>query len=115
MVKKASPHRRLIISKNLILMLVMLAIIALSSVAWFTIHAQVSAEGMYVQASRSADIELALPGENGVFPEDSAFSESINFQEGNDLLNKLFKDITSDGTQFVNPSFESATSIKDGR
>lgn len=125
---KHANNRRFIITKNLIMMLVMVVVITLSVWSWFTINRTVSADGMSVVA-KSSNVQIALPfkdsypddvGKNGftqadkdagyVFTNEIIFNESdqahsTDSDETNALIN-FFRDTTSGGTNFLIPTFE---------
>lgn len=119
MKKNASRSRRLMFTKNSILMLVMLVIIALSVWAWYLDpHAPVTAEKNEIAAAGTDDIELALPvKDNGqdYYPNDeSLWLHKIDLS-GTGYLKNLVKDVTSNGEQFVVPNFEAAAGLEQGR
>lgn len=116
---EASRNRRLLITKNSILMLVMLVVIFLAIWAWYlNPHAPVTAENTEITAAGTDDIELALPVKvdgNDYFPVDNTeWKRKIEFNESGYFKN-LVKDVTSDGAQFVVPNFEAAAGLEQGR
>lgn len=116
--KNTSPNRRLMITKNSILMLVMLVIIFLAIWAWYVNYTEVSASMTTISAGDAENIELALPekvnGEDSFPVNNSSWKNTIEFTDTGYLKN-LVKDITSDGEQFAIPNFEAAASLKQGR
>lgn len=98
-------HRRLLITKNLILMLVMLVLIILSVLAWFSFNKTVDASDICVKASTS-DIDIA----NCIKTYDSnydlltdgpgEFGRIVTFDDF-----KLTKDCTGDGEELIVPEF----------
>lgn len=106
-------------TKNSILMLVMLVIIALSVWAWYLDPlTPATAETTEISAAGTDDIELALPVKvNGVdyFPVDNTeWKHKIMFNETGYLKN-LVKDVTSNGEQFAVPNFQAAVGLEKGR
>ncbi len=115
MIKNAAGNRRLIITKNLIMMLVLLAVILMAVFAWYTNITEVTASQSSISASAAEGVELALPTADGKFPtSNDAWTNDLNFSDSGFLKN-LVKDITSDGEQFVMPNFEAAKGLKQGR
>lgn len=116
--KNTSPNRRLMITKNSILMLVMLVIIFLAIWAWYSNNTEVSASMTTISAGEAENIELALPekvnGEDSFPVNNSSWKNTIEFTDTGYLKN-LFKDITSDGEQFAIPNFEAAAGLEQGR
>lgn len=117
MKKIAIGDRRFVITKNLIMMLVMLVVIFVAIFAWYSNNTEVTASGTTISAKAADKVELALPvkGENGYeFPvADSEWKTELNFKLS-EYFKNLVKDITSNGEQFAIPNFETG-SIKDGR
>ncbi|MBQ5398993.1 MAG: hypothetical protein IIU14_06130 [Ruminococcus sp.] len=116
--KHARPDRRFIITKNLIMMLVMLVVIFLASFAWFRANPEATASGLSVKAKSAGGVELALPYKgsypNGAdVPVVSQFSDSIEF-ENSGFVKGMFKDVTSDGKRFLIPTFESEKNLSQG-
>lgn len=116
-----SRDRRLLITKNSILMLVMLVVVFLAIWAWYLDpQAPVTAENTEIAAAGTDDIELALPvkvqGDNtDYFPKSNTeWKHKIEFNDSGYLKN-LVKDVTSNGEQFVVPNFEAAAGLKQGR
>lgn len=114
-----SRDRRLLITKNSILMLVMLVVVFLAIWAWYLDpHAPVTAETTEIAAAGTDDIELALPVKvdgNDYFPVDNTeWKHTIEFNDSGYLKN-LVKDVTSNGEQFVVPNFEAASGLEQGR
>lgn len=115
MIKKTAGRWRLIISKNLIMMLVVLAVILMAVFAWYTNVTKVTAEMTSISAATAEGVELALPNEDGSFPtSNESWTPNLDFAKSG-YLKDLVKDITSDGQQFVMPNFEAAKGLKEGR
>ncbi len=116
--KNTGHNRRLMITKNSILMLVMLVIIFLAIWAWYANANTVTASMTTISAADSENIELALPekvnGEDSFPVNNSSWKNTIEFTDTGYLKN-LFKDITSDGEQFAIPNFEAAAGLEQGR
>lgn len=106
---KHAGHRRLIISKNLILMLVLLVVVGISIFAWFTSNEEAEASGISIKAKAVDYVELALPekvNDMDSFPKSNdSWDTEIDFKSSG-YFKDLVKDITSDGEQFVIPNFE---------
>ncbi len=114
--------RRYLITKNSILMLVMLVIIFLAIWAWFGVSDSAEASGIRLKSTHPDEIEIAVPKKNvqdGVstdyFPiSNNDWDYSIQF-ENTGYLNDLVKDVTSDGSEFIIPGFNASTDYKTGR
>ena len=104
--KKQPSHNRHMLSKNSILLLVMLVCIFLSTLAWFASGSMdASANGLSANTQTPSTLQMALPDANGNAPEnDEAYSSSINFNEKIDILRALSSDVTSDGLYFIKPT-----------
>ena len=92
-----SPARRLLLSKNFILMIVMLVVIIVAVSAWFTLNRTVTADNISVTAT-STQIQIAKVTEGGGPGE---FSNYIKF-DGPFIFNK---DCTGDGEKLIVPEF----------
>lgn len=114
--KKTAGSRRLVFSKNLIMMLVLLVVILITVFAWYTNTDTVTASKSTISACGADGVELALPDKDtGAFPKSNdAWTTQLDFS-GSGYLKNLVKDITSNGQQFVMPNFEAAKGLKDGR
>ena len=114
MKKIAIGDKRFVITKNLIMMLVMLVVIFVAIFAWYSNNDTVTASGTQISAKSADNVELALPV-NGEFPvNNSEWKTEINFNSS-EYLKNLVKDVTSNGEQFAVPNFEAAKGLKDGR
>lgn len=117
MKKIAIGDKRFVITKNLIMMLVMLVVIFVAIFAWYSNNDTVTASGTQISAKAADDVELALPvkvGSDYKFPiQNSVWTKSLNFKLS-EYFKDLVKDITSNGEQFVVPNFKTG-SIQDGR
>lgn len=131
---KHASNRRLIITKNLIMMLVMVVVITLSVWSWFTVHNSVSADGMSVKVKASNEIQLALPYSRSYsYPDDylpnpvkeagHKFKQEIIFDDSQIFSDyqgdsehqlDLFRDTTSGGDKFIVPTFL-GSSISSGK
>ena len=119
MENNTSRDRRLMITKNSILMLVMLVIIFLAIWAWYLDpFTPVTASNTEISAAGTDDIELALPVKvDGVdyFPVDNTeWKHKIEFNDSGYFKN-LVKDITSNGEQFAIPNFQASAGLEKGR
>ena len=83
MKRKQSLDRRMMISKNSILMLVLLVTVFIAVWAWFAESTdEAVASGLSAGTKTPATLELALPNENGTYPtDDSAYSATIDFDK----------------------------------
>ena len=116
MKKIAIGDRRLVITKNLIVMLVMLVVIFVAIFAWYTSNYKTTAETTSISAQGADNVELALPNEDGSFPiSNDSWKSELDFMKSPYCLKELVKDITSGGKQFVVPTFSAAKGLKDGR
>ena len=117
MKKIAIGDKRFVITKNLIMMLVMLVVIFVAIFAWYSNNDTVTASGTQISAKSADNVELALPVKSGnsyVFPtSNSSWSTEIDFKES-EFFKDFVKDITSNGEQFVIPNFKTG-SIESGR
>ena len=116
MIKNAAGGRRFIITKNLILMLAILAVIIVAIFAWYSDIRVTTAETTTISAKAADNVELAVPkASNGSFPLDNEdWTDELKFADSGFLKN-LVKDITSGGKQFVVPNFEAAKNLREGR
>lgn len=116
MKKIAIGDRRLVITKNLIVMLVMLVVIFVAIFAWYTSNYKTTAETTSISAQGADNVELALPNEDGSFPiSNDSWKSELDFMKSPYCLKELVKDITSGGKQFVVPTFSAAKGLKEGR
>lgn len=105
MKKTTSPVRRLFLTKNFIMMLVLLVVIVMSVSAWFTFNKTVKANNMTVKAvSTEIDIAKCLKqyDVNGEVTQDGPdeFTDTISFDDFT-----LTKDCTGDGMSLIVPEF----------
>lgn len=115
MKKIAIGDKRFVITKNLIMMLVMLVVIFIAIFAWYSNNDTVTASGTQISAKSADNVELALPKADGSFPiSNDDWDTTLKFEDSGYLKN-LVKDITSNGKQFAVPTFEAAKGLKDGR
>ncbi len=115
MKKIAIGDKRFVITKNLIMMLVMLVVIFIAIFAWYSNNDTVTASGTQISAKGADNVELALPKADGSFPiSNDDWDTTLKFEDSGYLKN-LVKDITSNGKQFAVPTFEAAKGLKDGR
>lgn len=115
MKKIAIGDKRFVITKNLIMMLVMLVVIFVAIFAWYSNNDTVTASGTQISAKGADNVELALPTSDGKFPtSNDDWKSELDFAHSGYLKN-LVKDITSNGKQFAVPTFEAAKGLKDGR
>lgn len=115
MKKIAIGGKRLVMTKNLILMLVMLVVIFVAIFAWYSDNNEVTASGTTISAKSADNVELALPNSDGSFPiSNNSWDTHIDFG-GSGYLKNLVKDITSNGKQFAVPSFAAANGLAQGR
>ena len=115
MKKIAIGDKRFVITKNLIMMLVMLVVIFVAIFAWYSNNDTVTASGTQISAKSADNVELALPNDDGSFPiSNNKWDTNLQFADSGYLKN-LVKDITSNGKQFAVPTFEAAKGLKDGR
>lgn len=109
MKKYASPFRRLFLTKNFIMMLVMLVVIIVTVSAWFTVHKTVSADTMRVQAE-STEIDIAPcvktydSSYNVLTDGPGEFGGSLTFSAPEDF-GSFTKDCTGDGKDLIVPDF----------
>ena len=123
MEQKTSRSRRYIVTKNSILMLVVLVIVFLAVWAWYNNAKKTSASTTTLSASPADGVEIAVPEkvDDGTgklvdsFPiHNDSWKSEIKFEDSGYVKN-LVKDITSDGRQFVIPGFNSTEDYAVGR
>lgn len=114
MMKKQSLDRRMMISKNSILMLVLLVIVFIAVWAWFAGNTEVAqASGLSASTKTPSTLELALPNEDGSYPEeDSAYSSSIDFDKQISIIRTMVTDVTSDGLHFIIPTTTQESGVR---
>lgn len=104
MKKDSSPQRRrLMISKNSILMLVALVAIFLAIWAWFTAQNSATASGISLKTESPETLEIAVANADGTIPDDDEFTSSLDLDNYISVIKTLDKDITSDGFSFIIP------------
>lgn len=97
MKKKTSRKRHLFLTKNFIMMLVMLVVIIVAVSAWFTVNKKVTADNISVKAG-STDVQIAKVTEGGgpgVFSPEIEFGGPFTF----------IRDCTGDGETLIVPAF----------
>lgn len=117
MENNTSRDRRLLITKNSILMLVMLVIIFLAIFAWYFINRNVAATGINIKAADAGEVQIAITNEgvdNGVFGNYVTNNNTRTFVAGRWSDSATFSgpfsfsnDVTSDGLEFIIPAFSS--------
>lgn len=116
MTKKTGRNRRFIITKNLIMMLVVLVVGLLAVWSWFTINRTVTASNISVKAAFPNEIGLANVRYNSAGEDigPDVFSGQLTFTGA-----KLTKDCTGDGETLIVPDFsiikDKNTAIQKGR
>ncbi len=115
MIKKQGLDRRMMISKNSILMLVLLVTVFIAVWAWFAEGAEeAKASGLSASTKTPATLELALPNEDGSYPtEDSAYSPSIDFDKQISIIRTMVSDVTSDGLYFIIPTTTQTSGVRE--
>lgn len=121
MKKSTSRSRRYLITKNSILLLVMLVVIFMAVWAWFIAdNSTANASGLKIAVAEPGDMQIALPYK-GSYPKDTdpasvRFSDSIDFTQSSFFSTDMFGDVTSDGINFIIPTFEvDKDNNRDGR
>lgn len=122
MKKSTSRSRRYLITKNSILLLVMLVVIFLAVWAWFGGGDVATATGIKMSSNNPEEIEIAVPEKvvkNGhvidAFPQNNnSWDYNIQFEKTG-YLSDLVKDVTSDGKEFIIPGFNASTDYQTGR
>lgn len=105
--KTGVKNRRFLFAKNSILMLVMLVVIFLAIFAWYYINKNVSATGISVKSATPGQVQIAVPNSTtDKLPADGSFTDSIDFKNETNYFMDFVKDVTSDGHQFVVPTFD---------
>ena len=105
MKKKTSRKRHLFLTKNFIMMLVMLVVIIVAVSAWFTVHKEVIGDNIYFKATRNElSIAKVVKTETspGVYTEGPGeFLSEISFSS--DFV--FVRDCTGDGETLIVPDF----------
>ena len=114
MKRKQSLDRRMMISKNSILMLVLLVTVFIAVWAWFAESTdEAVASGLSAGTKTPATLELALPNENGTYPtDDSAYSATIDFDKQISVIRTMVSDVTSDGLHFIIPTTTQSSGVR---
>ncbi|MBR2108825.1 MAG: hypothetical protein IJ932_02605 [Ruminococcus sp.] len=114
-------NRRLLLTKNSIMMLVMLVIIFLAIFAWYNLNKSVTATGISVTASKPDEVEIAVE-RNGKIGSYITTNGATNWTEGrwSDKANfddpfQFTSDVTSDGLTFIIPAFSSTEDNPDAK
>lgn len=107
--KKVAPNRKTgrMIAKNLIILLVLVAVTFVSIWSWFTDKTSASADGITVNCKKPDGVEFAVV-DKGATPTDSDFTrdpgEFFTLSSGSDFLSGLtMSEVTSDGVNFYKP------------
>ena len=120
MTKQPSHNRRFIMTKNLIMMLVVLVVGLLAVWSWFTVNQRVEANTITVRAAYPNEVSLAKVLKtytNGTLEKEGpdVFSGSIQFNS----TYQFTKDCTGDGKTLIVPDFsvlkDKEEAIKKGR
>ena len=118
--KTGVENRRLMFTKNLIMMLVMLVIIFLAVFAWYSVRKNVTATGITVTASLPDEVEIAIEDENHVIGNYVTEKGNTSFKAGvwtdKVMFNGPFQfseDVTSDGANFLIPAFNTTENNDD--
>ena len=123
--KTGVSNRRLLITKNSIMMLVMLVIIFLAIFAWYFINKNVSATGISVKAAQPDEVQIAITengADTGIFGNYVTTNNTTSFVAGHWSDSATFdgpfqfsNDVTSDGLTFINPGFSSTEDNDDAK
>ena len=105
--KQAGTHRRVLISKNLIIMLVLLAVMLLAIWSWFSVHKTVSATGISVSSGLPSEIDVAPVITSTASNGDPIEGPGEFVGELSLPGAKLSKDCTGDGVDLNIPDFKS--------
>lgn len=94
------------LTKNSIVMMVMLIVIVLATMAWFSLSRYSEALDVVIGTEESSVIRFAMPESDGSYPtsEDDYFNY-LNFQEkmGELKMDTFSQEVTSDGVNFLIP------------
>lgn len=114
MKKKQSLDRRLMISKNSILMLVILVTVFMAIWAWFASGTEATANGLSVGAKTPATLDIAMPDESGLPPaaDSTEWKSEINFNNMSSIQRIMENDVTSDGLHFIIPATKMASGTR---
>lgn len=99
MKKNASLFRHLFLSKNFIMMLVMLVVIVMAVSAWFTVNKTVTADNITIEAG-SSELDIAEAIKTSTTDGPGVFTDRLTFSGF-----KLIKDCTGDGVNLIVPDF----------
>jgi hypothetical protein len=115
MKKKQSLDRRLMISKNSILMLVVLVSVFLAIWAWFSSNQSATATGLSVSTKTPNTLDIALvekvDGEEKSY-KDTEFTSSINLDQQMSVVRTMITDVTSDGVNFIIPTTNQTNGVR---
>lgn len=122
MKKTVSPNRKTgrMIAKNLIVLLVLVAVTFVSMWSWFTTGTKATADGINVQCAASDGIEIAVVETGAAAPASSKYKETLSLSDEDlfrtdgktQFLHDLsLTEITSDGVYFYRPSLRQETGI----
>jgi hypothetical protein len=111
MKKKQSLDRRLMISKNSILMLVVLVSVFLAIWAWFAASESADATGLHVATETPSTLDIAVVGADESYPEsDDSYLSEIDFASY--VFDTLSADVTGDGVHFIIPETIQSSSFR---
>ena len=98
------------LTKNSIVMIIMLIVIVLATMAWFTLSRYSEAVNVVVGTEDTLIIRFAMPEEDGSYPtNENDYFNYLNFQDqmGENKVDKFTQEVTGDGINFVIPEFKS--------
>jgi hypothetical protein len=112
--KHARVDKRLLMTKNLILMFVMLVVIVLAVLSWFSFTKTVTANNITVRAKANDEVEICLADE---FGNANKVNGHYDFKTENVITDVVdfIKDATSDGKDFIVPQFNVTQSSNEGK
>ncbi len=112
--KVSLQQRRNMIIKNSIIMLVLLVVIFLATMSWFTVRKSYKATGINIMTEEPEIVQFALPDEEGSYPaDDEAYVDHLQLEDGlADIFAYFDKDVTSDGLNFFLPTLKYSNGLK---
>ena len=93
-----------LITKNLIVMLVLVVVCIFSSFSWFSHNEKAKASGLSVSCEAPDGIEVAIVEHDAAAPEDEDYSTSVILDESSFLAKLTMSEVTGDGINFYSPA-----------
>ncbi len=114
MKSSTAPNRRMgrMITKNLIILLVLVIVAVLSIWAWFTSRTTATADGISVVCNAPDSVEIAIVGHGANEPKSTDYKTGNITLSGQSFMKNLaLSEITSDGVDFVKPMLKQVDGV----